>query len=594
MTTNGWLQIGLFFLVILLVTRPVGAWLFRVLEAPSGPQAQPTAFGGFLGRVEQGCYRLLGIDPAVEQTWVAYTFSLLAFSAIGVLGSYALLRLQDLLPLNPQKLAAVGPDLAWNTAVSFVTNTNWQSYSGESTMSNFSQMAALAWHNFMSAATGIAAALAVCRGFTRRPTAALAVVNGGQTSLAPPAAPRTLGNFWVDIVRCTLYVLLPASLVAALFFVQQGVPQTLAANLSVDTLEGVKQTIPLGPIASQEAIKMLGTNGGGFYNANSAHPFENPTPLSNLVQMLLIFVIPAGLTWTYGRMARDQKQGWALFAAMSLLFLAGVFVTYWAESHQNPTFAGLPLLPGGGNLEGKETRFGIAASSLFAVVTTDASCGAVNGMHDSFTPLGGLVPLVNIQLGELVFGGVGSGLYAILVYAVLTVFVAGLMVGRTPELLGKKIEGREMTLAMLYVLLYPVVVLGFSAWALVRPGSLAALNNAGPHGLSEILYAFTSAAGNNGSAFAGLSANTHFYNAMLGVSMLAGRFLMLIPALALAGSLVGKKVVPAGPGTFPTNGVLFSALLVGVIVIVGALTFFPALALGPVVEHFVAAQGQVF
>jgi K+-transporting ATPase ATPase A chain len=592
MTLNGWLQIGLYFVVLLLLTRPIGAFLFWVFEEKTGPL--PALFGP----IERGCYRLLGVDPKKEQTWLAYALSLLAFSAVGVLGSYAILRLQHLLPWNPQQLGALPPDLAWNTAASFVTNTNWQAYSGETTMSNLSQMAALAWHNFTSAATGIAAALAISRGFTRRPTAALAVVNGGQTTLAPPAPPGTLGNFWVDLVRCTLYVLLPASLVVALFFVQQGVPQTLAANLSLDTLEGAKQTIPLGPIASQEAIKMLGTNGGGFFNANSAHPFENPTPLSNFVQMLLIFAIPAGLTWTYGKMARDQRQGWALFAAMSLLFLAGVLVTYWAESHQNPTFAGLPLSPAignlAGNLEGKETRFGIAASSLFAVVTTDASCGAVNAMHDSFTPLGGLVPLVNIQLGELVFGGVGSGLYAILVYAVLTVFVAGLMVGRTPELLGKKIEGREMTLAMLYVLLYPVVVLGFSAWALVRPGALAALNNAGPHGLSEILYAFTSAAGNNGSAFAGLSANTHFYNAMLGVSMLAGRFLMLIPALALAGSLVGKKVVPAGPGTFPTNGVLFSTLLVGVIVIVGALTFFPALALGPVVEHFVAAQGQVF
>ncbi|MFL5421391.1 MAG: potassium-transporting ATPase subunit KdpA, partial [Myxococcales bacterium] len=494
--------------------------------------------------------------------------------------TYAIERLQHVLPLNPQGLAPVEPALAFNTAVSFTTNTNWQSYVPETTVSYLTQMAGLASHNFTSAAAGIAVALALSRGLTR---------SGGA------AGGKTIGNFWVDLVRSTLYVLLPISFVYALFLVSQGVLQNFAPYREITTLEGVKQIIAMGPVASQEAIKMLGTNGGGFFNANSAHPFENPTPLTNFVQLVSIFAIPAGLTFTYGRMARDTRQGWALFAAMSVLFFAGVLGAYAAESAGNPALRGLPHLQQGiGNLEGKETRFGVAASALFATVTTDASCGAVNSMHDSMTPLGGLVPLVNIQLGEVIFGGVGAGLYGLLVYVLLTVFLAGLMVGRTPEYLGTKIEAREMKLLMLYVLIFPLVILTLAAWAAVVPYGVSSLANAGPHGLSEILYAFSSGAGNNGSAFAGLNANTRFWNLALGADMLIGRFLMIVPALGIAGSMVDKKVIPAGPGTFPTNGTLFVGLLVGVVIIVGALTFFPALSLGPIAEHFAARAGRVF
>ncbi|MGO8969360.1 MAG: potassium-transporting ATPase subunit KdpA [Myxococcaceae bacterium] len=573
MTLVGWIQIVVFAGVILAVTRPLGVLLYRVYEGERRPLPR------LLGPLERGLFRLSGVDPRREQTWLQYTFALLAFSAMSMLVTYALERLQLRLPLNPQKLAAVPADLAFNTAASFTTNTNWQAYSGESTMSYLTQMAGLAWHNFTSAAAGMAVAIALARGLTRR------LASG---------APRVLGNFWVDLWRGILYVLLPLSVVAALVLASQGVVQNLAAYRDVTTLEGAKQLVALGPVASQEAIKELGTNGGGFFNANSAHPFESPTPFTNFFEMVLIFAIPAALTYAYGRMAKSQRQGWAILAAMGVLFLAGVTAAYWAESHPNPALSSLAVSQTAGNMEGKEVRFGVPASTLFATVTTDASCGAVNSMHDSFTPLGGLVPLVNIQLGEVVFGGVGAGLYGMLVFVILSVFIAGLMVGRTPEYLGKKVEAREMKLAMLYVLIFPLIILGFSAWAVVSPLGLAGLNNAGPHGLSEILYAFTSGAGNNGSAFAGLNASTPFWNVTLAVTMLVGRFFMLIPALAIAGSMVGKKVVPAGPGTFPTDGTLFTGLLVSVVLIVGALTFFPVLSLGPIVEHFLAGAGRVF
>ena len=573
MTVNGWLQIGLYALVVLLLTKPMGLYLYRVYEGRSRPLAR------VLGPLERLLYRLSGIDPEKEQDWKGYAVSMLVFSASGLLVTYLIERLQGVLPLNPNRLGAVAPDLAFNTAASFTTNTNWQAYSGESTMSYLTQMAGLAWHNFTSAAVGIGVALALARGLTRR---------------TGPAGPRTLGSFWVDLVRGIVYVLLPLSLVAALFLASQGVVQTLSANVEVQTLEGAKQVVTLGPVASQEAIKELGTNGGGFFNANSAHPFENPTPLTNFVELVLIFLVPAGLTYAYGRMARDTKQGWAIFAAMAVLFAAGVTVAYGAESRHNPALAGLPLDHVAGNMEGKEVRFGIASSALFATVTTDASCGAVNSMHDSYTPIGGLVPLLDIQLGEVIFGGVGAGLYGMLVMVVLTVFIAGLMVGRTPEYLGKKIEGREMKLAMLYVLVFPITILGFSAWASVAPYGVSSLANAGPHGLSEMLYAYSSGAGNNGSAFAGLNANTLFWNTTLGLAMLIGRFLMIVPALAIGGAMVAKKSVPAGLGTFPTDGPTFVALLVSVVIVVGALTFFPALSLGPVLEHFAALSGKVF
>jgi potassium-transporting ATPase potassium-binding subunit len=573
MSVNGWLQILIFFLVILMVTKPLGIYMFRVFEGDRQPL--PRLFGP----IERGLYRLCGIDPREQQTWTQYTLALLLFSAITLLVTYAIERLQHVLPLNPQQFGPVPEALAFNTAVSFTTNTNWQAYSGESTMSYLTQMTGLAWHNFMSAAVGIGVALVLARGFTYQ---------------LRPNDPKTLGNFWVDLIRATVYVLLPICIPVALILVSQGVIQNFAPYMDLTTLEGAKQTLALGSVASQEVIKELGTNGGGFFNANSAHPFENPTPLTNFIELVLIFAIPAALTYTYGRMARDQKQGWALFAAMAVIFFMGLTPAYYFEASGNPVMQGLTVDQAAGNMEGKEVRFGVANSALFATVTTATSCGAVNSMHDSFTPLGGLVPLANIQLGELVFGGVGAGLYAILVYVLLSVFIAGLMVGRTPEYLGKKIEAREVKLAMLYVLIFPLLILYYAAWSLVAPYGVSSLNNAGPHGLSEILYAYSSGAGNNGSAFAGLNANTPWYNVSLGLTMLAGRFLMIVPALAIAGSLVGKKVVPASLGTFPTNGALFTVLLVSVVIIVGALTFFPALALGPIVEHFLAQSGKVF
>ncbi len=572
MTSNGWIQILVFFIAILLVTAPMGRLLYRVLEGRDHFLKRP------LGWLERLIYRLTGVDGR-EQSWTAYAGGLLAFSAFTLLVTYAIQRLQHLLPLNPQHLGPVEATSAFNTAASFTTNTNWQGYAGEATMSYFTQMAGLAWHNFISAAAGIAVAVALARGLTRR--------GEGQ-------GPGTIGNLWVDLTRATVYILLPLSLVFALALVSQGAIQNLAPYQQVVTLEGGRQLIPMGPVASQEAIKQLGTNGGGFFNANAAHPFENPNPLANFLSLFMIFSIPAGLTFMFGRMAGDQRQGWALFGAMAILFFAGVGAAYWAESSGNSIVAQMGAAPGLGNMEGKEVRFGVASSALYATVTTDASCGAVNAMHDSFTPLGGLVPLFNIQLGEVVFGGVGAGLYGMLVMAILSVFIAGLMVGRTPEYLGKKVETKEVKLAMLYVLVFPLVILVLAAWSAVIPKGLSSLNNAGPHGLSEILYAFTSAAGNNGSAFAGLNANTPWYNVTLGLTMLIGRFWMMLPAVAIAGILAGKKAVPPSPGTLPTTGPLFAVLLVGVIVIVGALTFFPVLSLGPVVEHFLVHAGRTF
>jgi K+-transporting ATPase ATPase A chain len=573
MTAIGWLQILIFFAAIVAVTRPVGVYMFRVYESGRVP------FPRVLGRFEALLYRLSGVDPGKEQTWKEYTFALLTFSIASLLVTYVIQRTQHLLPLNPQHFGPVEQTSAFNTAASFTTNTDWQGYSGESTMSYLTQMAGLAWHNFTSAAAGIGVALALARGFTRRPG---------------PDGSKTLGNFWVDLIRGTLYVFLPLSIIFGLVLVSQGAIQNLSPYADVTTLEGAKQTIALGPVASQESIKQLGTNGGGFFNANAAHPFENPTPFTNFLSLFMIFAIPSALTYTYGRMARDQRHGWALWGAMSLIFFAGVTAAYHFEAQGNPALAGLGVSQSQGNMEGKEARFGVAASALYATVTTDASCGAVNAMHDSFTPLGGLVPLANIQLGEVVFGGTGAGLYGMLMYVVLAVFIAGLMVGRTPEYLGKKIESREMKLAMLYILVFPFVILGFSAWSAVTPYGQASLNNAGPHGLMEILYAYTSGAGNNGSAYAGLNANTPWYNLSLGVDMLAGRFLMIIPALGIAGSMVGKKVIAPSLGTFPTNGSTFAALLVAVVIIVGALTFFPALSLGNIVEHFAALHGKVY
>ena len=571
MTFNGWIQILFFFAVILACTKPIGAFMHRVMEGERHVLSAP------LGWLERLVYRRSGVDGK-EQRWTAYSLSLLAFSFFTMLVTYAIQRLQAVLPFNPQKLAGVEAGSSFNTAASFTTNTNWQGYVGEATMSYLSQMAGLAWHNFLSAAAGIAIAIALARGLTRR---------------GEGTPDGTIGNFWVDLTRATVYILLPLSFVFALVFVSQGMLQNLAPYQEVTTLEGAKQVIAMGPVASQEAIKQLGTNGGGFFNGNAAHPFESPNALTNFFSMFLIFLIPAGLTYTFGRMARDQKQGWALFGAMTFLFFAGVTVAYWAEAAGNPILKGLPVAQAG-NMEGKEVRFGIANSALYATVTTDASCGAVNSMHDSFTPLGGLVPLFNIQLGEVVFGGVGAGLYGMLVMAVLSVFIAGLMVGRTPEYLGKKIETRDVKYAMLYALVFAFIILFFTGWSAVAPYGLSSLNNNGPHGLTEMLYAFSSGASNNGSAFAGINANTPWYNTTLGLDMLFGRFWMILPALALAGSLAGKKVAPPGPGTLPTNGPLFAALLVGVVLIVGALTYFPALSLGPVVEHFVAQAGKVY
>jgi K+-transporting ATPase ATPase A chain len=568
-TLIGWTQILVFLAMVLLAAPPLGTYMHRVFEGQAHPLMRP------LGWLERLVYRVCRVDGR-ERPWQTYAASLLAFSGASMLVTYAIQRLQHVLPLNPQSLGPVEPLSAFNTAASFTTNTNWQGYAGEATMSYLTQMTGLAWHNFVSAAAGLAVAVALARGLTRR---------------GEGKAPGAIGNFWVDLTRGTVYVLLPASFFVALLFVSQGVVQSLAPYQLVTTLDGGEQLIPMGPVASQEAIKQLGTNGGGFFNANAAHPFENPTPLTNFVSMLLVFAIPAGLTWTFGRMARDRRHGLVLLAAMSILFLAGVTAVYWAEAAGSPV---LRLEGASGNMEGKEVRFGIAGSALYATVTTDASCGAVNSMHDSFTPLGGLVTLFNIQLGEVVFGGVGAGLYGMLVMAILAVFIAGLMVGRTPEYLGKKVESREVKLAILFVLIPTLVILAGTSLSAVTPPALSSLGNTGPHGLTEILYAFSSAAGNNGSAFAGLGANTQWFNVTLGLAMLIGRFWMIILVLAIAGVMAGKKVSPPGAGTLPTTGSLFLVLLIGVIVIVGALTFLPALSLGPVVEHFLARSGRVF
>ena len=577
MSANGWLQFAIYSIVLLLTVRPVGTYLARVMEG------QRTWLDPVFRPLERLIYKLCGVKADQEMNWREYTYALLGFSAASLLLTYAIERLQAVLPVwNPQGLAAVGPDLAWNTAASFTTNTNWQSYTPETTMSYFTQMAGLATHNFFSATVGIVVAIALIRGIKR-------------------TSSGTIGNFWVDATRTLLYILLPASLIYALLLVGQGVPQNLHAYTTAHPLEqpGQAQTIAQGPVASQEAIKMLGTNGGGFFNANSAHPFENPTPFSNFLQMLSIFIIPAGLTYTLGRMTGSHGHGWAVFSAMFVLFTAGFVTVYWAESQPHPLIHGVAqtgtMTAPAGNMEGKEVRFGVAQSSLFATITTDASCGAVNGMHDSFTPLGGGMVLANIMLGEVVFGGVGSGLYGMLIFVVLAVFIAGLMVGRTPEYLGKKIEAYDVKMSMLYVLIFPLIILTLTAIFVMSPTiGLSSLNNSGPHGLSEILYAFTSGAGNNGSAFAGLNANTWWYNVALGWTMLAGRFLMMIPVVALAGNLAQKKSVPPSPGTFPVNTSLFTVLLTGVVLIMGALTFFPVLSLGPILEQLVLKAGQTF
>ncbi|QCG94450.1 potassium-transporting ATPase subunit KdpA [Azospirillum sp. TSA2s] len=569
MTVNGWIQILVFLALVIAVTRPLGGFMTRVFTG------ERTLLSPILAPVERGLYRLAGVDERAEQHWVTYAVSMLLFSAAGMLLLYALQRLQDVLPLNPLGMAAVPADLAFNTAASFTTNTNWQNYGGETTMGHLVQMAGLTFHNYVSAATGIALAVALVRGFAR-------------------SSARTVGNFWVDLTRCTLYVLLPLCIVYALFLVWQGVPQTLAGAVDATTLEGAKQTISLGPVASQEAIKMLGTNGGGFFNANSAHPFENPNALTNLVQMLSIFALGAGMTNLFGRMVGDERQGWAILAAMGLLFVAGVTVAYWAEAQGNPAFAAFGIDGAAGNMEGKETRFGVAASALFATVTTAASCGAVNAMHDSFMPLGGMVPMINMMLGEIIVGGVGAGLYGMLLFAIVALFVAGLMVGRTPEYLGKKLEAKEVKMTMLAILCLPLMMLGFTAVAVVLDTGTASMANAGPHGFAEALYAYVSGAANNGSAFGGLTGNTPWYNVTIAIAMLVGRFLVIVPMMAIAGSLAAKRRAPVSAGTFPTHDGLFVGLLVGVILIVGGLTFFPALALGPVVEHLAMTAGTLF
>ncbi len=588
MTAPGIIEILIFFGVIVALTKPMGLFLTAVYEG------RRTFLHPALRWLETVTYKVSGIHEDEEQHWTRYSISLIAFSAISFLFVYVLQRLQAYLPLNPQNFGTpvMGPDLAFNTAISFVTNTNWQSYSGESTLSYFVQMAALTVQNFCSGAAGMAVAVALVRGFSRQQT-------------------KTIGNFWVDLTRGTVYVLLPLSIIGALFLCSQGVIQNLKPNDVVTTLEGLKQVIPMGPVASQEAIKMVGTNGGGFFGANSAHPFENPTPFTNFVQFVMIFCIPAGLTYLFGRMVKDTRQGWAIFATMSLLFLIGVFVCYPAEQHGNPILTNLGLESAatagqaGGNMEGKEVRFGIATSALFTTVTTDASCGAVNNAHDSLTPLGGLVPMFNIETGEVIFGGVGAGLYGMLLFAIVAVFIAGLMVGRTPEYIGKKIEQKEVKMAMLALIATAASILifaglssviGFSKNGYWNPAgaAIANLTNNGPHGFSEILYAFASGAGNNGSAFAGINTNTPWYNLTLGLDMLIGRFLFIIPLLAAAGSLAAKKRIASTAGTFPTHGPLFVGLLAGVVVIVGALTYFPALALGPIVEHFLLESGKLF
>jgi len=599
MQASGWLQLALYVVVLALITKPMGLYLLRVLDANGRTWLDPV-----LRPLERGTYRVMGVDPNKEHDWKQYTLAMLLFSLVGCLFTYAILRLQYFLPLNPQKLAGVSSDLSFNTSVSFTTNTNWQNYGGESTMSYLSQMVGLTFHNFVSAATGIAIAAALVRAIGRH-------------------SAKTIGNFWVDLVRVTYYLLLPICLVFAVFLVSQGMidnfkPYTKAALVepmkiqvekkddkgeTIKDAEGkavmeeqtvTEQNIVQGPMASQIAIKMLGTNGGGYVNANAAHPFENPTPLSNFFQMLSIFSIGSGLTYYLGRMVKNQKHGWTVWAAMVALFIGGVMLCWWAESNGNPIHQNLGVAVADGNMEGKEVRFGIFNSALFATITTDASCGAVNSMHDSFTALGGFVPLFNIQLGEIIFGGVGAGLYGMLVFVVLAVFIAGLMVGRTPEYLGKKIEAYDVKMAMLSLLILAISILGFAAWAIVSKWGLAGLNNNGPHGLSEILYAFSSGAGNNGSAFAGLSGNTPWYNTTLGLDMLFGRFLMIVPIMALAGSLVRKKITPASAGTFPVHGGTFFILLIGTVLLIGALNFLPALTLGPVVEHFLTVAGKLY
>jgi K+-transporting ATPase ATPase A chain len=597
MTLSGLLQLGIYFLVLLAVTKPLGVFMTRVFTG------EKTFLGGVIGPLERLVYRLCRIDAEAEQHWTTYTAAMLMFSVVSLLVLYLLQRVQYYLPLNPQQFPGVKPDLAFNTAVSFTSNTNWQAYSGESTMSYLVQMAGLAFHNFTSAATGIVLAIAFIRGIARRQA-------------------KTIGNFWVDLTRCSLYLLLPICIVGALVLVSQGVaqnfkpytqatlvePQQIAktdADTGVETTETVsKQTIAQGPVASQEIIKELGTNGGGFFNANSSHPFENPTPLSNFLEIVAIFSFGSGLTYTLGRMTGNQRHGWAVFAAMSILFLGGFCVAYYFEAHGNPNFdkygvsqaavATQGAEQAGGNMEGKEVRFGIANSALFATITTDASCGAINSWHDSYTPIGGMIPLLNIMLGEIIFGGVGAGMYGMLVMIVLTVFIAGLMVGRTPEYLGKKIESKDVKMAMLYVLIFALSILCFSGWASVAPYGVSRVGNGGPHGLSEIVYAYTSATGNNGSAFGGIAVNTPWYNTTLGLAMLVGRFLMIIPMMGIAGNLAMKKIVPPSAGTFPVYTPLFVVLLIGVILIVGALTFFPVLSLGPIVEHYLMTSGTMF
>jgi len=567
MTIIGWIQILLYCAIVVALVKPLGWYMTRVFNG------EKTFLSPVLRPLEAALYWAGGVDERREQHWVSYTVAMLFFHVGGFLILYVLMRAQAMLPFNPAGQSAVAEDLSFNTAASFITNTNWQNYGGESTMSYLVQMAGLAHQNFLSAATGIVLAMALIRGFAR-------------------ASARTVGNFWVDITRCTLYILLPICIPYALFLVWQGIPQTLGPYVDATTLEGAKQTIAVGPVASQVAIKMLGTNGGGFFNANAAHPFENPTALSNFVQMISIFAIGAALTNVFGRMVRNERQGWAILAAMGVLFIAGVVVCYAAEAAGTPLLDALGLT--GGNMEGKEVRFGIVASALFAVITTAASCGAVNAMHDSFTALGGMIPLINIQLGEIIVGGVGAGLYGMLLFVILSIFVAGLMVGRTPEYVGKKIEAKEVKMAMLAILVLPLMYLGWTAVATVVPSAVAATNNQGPHGFSEILYLYTSSTGNNGSAFAGISANTMFYNLTGAVAMFVGRFWMIIPTMAIAGSLAAKKTVPASAGTFPTTGSLFVGLVVGVIVIIGGLTFFPALSLGPIVEHLAMLAKTTF
>ena len=599
MNTAGWVQFLIFIIALALITKPTGLYLIQVLDANGRTWLDPV-----LRPLERCTYRLMGIDSDREHNWKQYTFAMLMFSLVGCLFTYAILRLQNVLPLNPQGLAAVSPDCSFNTATSFTTNTNWQSYVGEATMSYLSQMVGLAFHNFVSAATGIAIAAALVRGIARQ-------------------SAQTIGNFWVDVVRVTYYLLIPICLAFAVFLVSQGMIQnfkpytkaTLAEPMRVQVARVDKdgkpavdaagkpvmeeqtvtdQTVVQGPMASQVAIKMLGTNGGGYANANAAHPFENPTPLSNFLQMLSIFSIGSGLTWYLGRMVKNQMHGWTVWAVMLAMFIGGVLLAWHSEAAGNPIHHSLGVAAADGNMEGKEVRFGIFNSALFATITTDASCGAVNSMHDSFTPLGGLVPLFNIQLGEIIFGGVGAGLYGMLVFVVLAVFIAGLMVGRTPEYLGKKIESYDVKMSMLALLILAIDILAFTAWAIVRKWGTGAMNNSGPHGFSEILYAFTSGTGNNGSAFAGISANTPWLNTTMGIAMLIGRFLMIVPILALAGSLVRKKITPASAGTFPVYGGTFFVLLIGTVLLVGALNFVPALTLGPIVEHFLMQGGQLF